>query len=438
MRLQSSRVATLTIIAFMMFVSLHAKARAQLANSAWPDYGGGLANTSRANVSGPSQPEVVWAYALGNDIAATYSFHEATLGSDGTIFFLTSGGRAQNLLALNPDGSTKWVVNGFGSLSAVGNWPAIIANGNLLYASGLSSSSNSNLVERNASTGAVVWTVPVFGNPFQTGPTVAQNGTIYAGDDNGTLKSLTPTGATNWSLSTPAPYNNPAIGTNGIIYTGGRSLVAIDPSGQIDWSIAALNQPVFNRIRYFTSPAIDSHGNVYVGTSTSAVDPGYFMAVDAAGHQLWQRQGVGGAPAIGPDGTIYAGYQGVLHAMSPLDGHDLWTYAVGALNENGAEGVTVDVNGNIYLSTISGVLMSLSSSGSLRWTLDLAPDTTNNVYPSAPIIGADGTLYVGGGYTGQFFAIQNVPEPSAFVLFAVAGIIAIFRVRQCGWFANCQ
>jgi hypothetical protein len=422
------------LLACVLYGGVAQDAHAQLANSSWPDYGGGLTNTHRADAVGPALPGIAWSYSLtSSQTGLTYAYHQASIGSDQSIYFLTyPGGRNENLVALNSDGTLKWLINGSSISSRVGKWPAVTADGTVLYTSGLSGSTAGWLFARDAVDGHYLWTGPdVHTASFQTGPTVASNGTIYVGTDGADFRSVASNGNQNWTTEAGGPFVNPAIGNNETIYTGGSSLRAIDADGQLEWSIDTVNQPVYNRARYFTSPAIDDHGNIFVGTSTQDVDPGYLLAVDSGGQQLWTRDGVGGAPAIGADGTIYAGYQGVLHAMSPIDGHDLWTYATGPIDEFGAEGVTIDGAGNLYVSTVRGELLSLDSSGALRWSLDLAPEIDDDVYLSAPVLGPDGTLYVGGGRTRQFFAIRNVPEPSTLTLAGCsAGLAILFLARR--------
>jgi sugar lactone lactonase YvrE len=407
--------------------------RGQLASSTWPDYGGGLANTHQANAVGPANPTVAWTYNLANAQGrlSTYAFRQPALGNDGSIYFLTYPGLAdQNVIALNPNGTLRWSILGPTNISQPGNWPAVTAQGNLLYMSGATSTTTSRLLERDGGNGSLIWVGPDIQSTYQTGPTVSTEGIIYTTDDRGTLQSLTPAGQANWTVQAAGPYVNPAIGPSGIIYSGGASLSAVASDGSIQWSIAAQPQPGTMNARIFTSPAVDHSGNVYVGTSTISTDPGYLLAVDSSGHQLWTRDGVGGAPAVGPDGTIYAGYQGVLHAMSPTNGHDLWTYQTGSIDEFGAEGVTIDRDGNIYASTTRGNVLSINKTGQLRWDINLAPGAPHDVFLSAPALAADGTLYVGGGYAGKFFAIRNAPEPAT-VVSALTAAIALLGLSIC-------
>jgi outer membrane protein assembly factor BamB len=161
---------------------------------------------------------------------------------------------------------------------------------------------------------------------------------------------------------------------------------------------------------------IDGNGNLFVGTANEPSSS--FYSFTSTGSLRWLRNDLGGAAAVGPDGTVYAGYQGTLHALRPDTGADLWTFPTGAIDEFGVEGVTVDQQGNIYLANEQGVLMSLTANGTLRWQLDLAPNISANVFPGAPIIGSNGVLYVPGGDTRMFFAIA-VPEP------ATAGLLLL-------------
>ena len=141
---------------------------------------------------------------------------------------------------------------------------------------------------------------------------------------------------------------------------------------------------------------------------------------------LWSFDGAGGAPGIAPDGSIYAGHTNTLYAINP-DGTEKWRYDVGYRGgpNNSSEGVTIDVDGNVYVTNAQGILMSLSPEGQLRWSLDLAPDIPSDIYPSAPIIGGDGMLYV-----NAWKVISVVPEPATLSLLALGGLALIRRNRK--------
>ena len=104
------------------------------------------------------------------------------------------------------------------------------------------------------------------------------------------------------------------------------------------------------------------------------------------------------SPALGPDGTVYAGgVLGDFHAINP-DGSQKWTITIGGnINQNNQSSPAIAADGTIYMGTgtvaccggsDSGTFYALNSDGSLKWSFP----TSRNI-ESSPAIGADGTIY---------------------------------------------
>jgi hypothetical protein len=93
----------------------------------------------------------------------------------------------------------------------------------------------------------------------------------------------------------------------------------------------------------------------------------------------WQR------PVIGPDGTIYVSFDdNYLRAFNP-DGSVKWVKRVGM---TGGFTLAVDKDGLIYAASEDGSLYVINSSSSAVARFD------GGDWLSAPVIGADGTIYV--------------------------------------------
>jgi len=98
------------------------------------------------------------------------------------------------------------------------------------------------------------------------------------------------------------------------------------------------------------------------------------------------------APAIGADGTIYAGADSFC-AVNP-DGTLQWSIGVKT-----SSSPAVDEHGNVYFGS-QNYVRSVTRKGELRWSFD-----TGDWVASSPAIGADGTVYVG-VEDGRLFALD--------------------------------
>ncbi len=149
--------------------------------------------------------------------------------------------------------------------------------------------------------------------------------------------------------------------------------------GNIKWSYGTAGQ-------VWTPLAIGSNGTIAFGTIS-----GNLAVYSTSGEQLWVRNltvdGLTYAPAIGPDGSVYAS---VLHnKLYAFDaqGNQKWTFEAGDIMRSGP---AVGPDGTIYVSSNDGNLYALSSNGKTKWTSGYNSS-------SPPAFGADGTIYTSNG-----------------------------------------
>ena len=393
---------------------------AQLANSPWPDYGGGYLNQHRSPSVGPSAPQILWAFDL-QTIQATGGFkrghHQPILLPDGTLVLNTADSTNDQIVAINPNGTLRWNV----SASSLGPWLAADADKIYTIRQTYAASSSTQLRSVNFN-GSTIWNVSLPGsNPTQNGPAIARSGAIYGANDFSSLVAVNPNGTTAWTSGASGYYVNPAVATDGTIVAGGTTLKSISPAGVVLWEKPT--RTALGKFPAYLSPAISDDGTIYAGQ----INYPNLLALSSSGAQLWARTDLDGAPAIGTNGKVYVvSESGILSALNPLDGSTLWTYATGKTDYYNSEGATIDANGSLYVSNDQGVLMSLTPGGQLRWSMDLAPDISGFVGIGAPIIGSSGVLYVVGGHTGKVFAI-GVPEPSG-VLMSVLSLVGLIWI----------
>lgn len=419
---------TLGFLIFGCLVLSTSRLPAQLADSAWPDYGGGYANQHRSPFVGPLEsPSILWEFDLSTLPTPEFArgYHQPILLPDGTIVFNTADSANDQIVALNQDGTLRWHLDD----SNLSPWLAADVNDQIYTIRGYYAGPTTTLRSVDFD-GNHLWLVNLpETEPRQNGPAVGLDGNVYAANDFSPLTAVTPAGTTAWTSTVDTGYYvNPAIATDGTIIMGGKQLTALNPDGSIFWQHPA--RTAAGKNPKYLSPAIADDGTIYAGQIAYT----NLVALNPDGTERWARPDLEGTPAVGPDGTVYViPESGILYALDPTDGATLWTFATGKTDYYNSEGVTIDVNGNLFVSNQEGLLMSFTLSGDLLWSMDLAPDIDGFIGLSAPVLGNDGTLFVVGGLTGKVFAI--VPEPSSLGILLSAAIVlltfAIARRRRC-------
>jgi outer membrane protein assembly factor BamB len=179
-------------------------------------------------------------------------------------------------------------------------------------------------------------------------------------------------------------------------------LYALTPSGTLKWSyyVGAAN-------RTLSAPVIGQNGMLYFGVYDAGYNAfGEVHAVRASdGVHQWTHQigrPVYFPPAIASDGTVYVAGSGEnnLRALRGTDGVQLWQWSKGA--SVSLSGPVVGADGTIYIGSDTG-LHALNSSGTDLWS--------TSVYGKGgvPAIGEDGTVYFANNassYNCSLFAVD--------------------------------
>ncbi len=178
--------------------------------------------------------------------------------------------------------------------------------------------------------------------------------------------------------------STPAIDENGILYVGSiwahpNYFYAIDTSnGDLKWRKENSNH-------IFSSPVIGDDGSIYFGSLNENI-----YAYYPNGTLKWRfktNSYVYSSPAIGDEGTVYCGsHDGNLYALYPNNGTLKWKYKTG---DWVARGPSIAEDGTIYFGSWDGYLYAVNPDGTLIWK------TGGYLCGTTPIIGADGTIYVG-------------------------------------------
>ncbi|MFH0774433.1 MAG: PQQ-binding-like beta-propeller repeat protein, partial [bacterium] len=216
---------------------------------------------------------------------------------------------------------------------------------------------------------------------------IAQDGTIYFPGKT-ELYAINPTGSITWRYLIPESsklcYSAPSIAPNGTIYIGDSyeacNLNAINPDGTGTWR-SRLNAFIFS------SPAIDSEGNIYVGTFV-----GKFYSLTPEGRLRWEYNVYGNdytSPAISQEGVVYVAFnygKGRVRAFY-LDGRLKWLYD---LPQHTFSSPGLDLYRNLYIGCEDGILYCLREDGTLRGTF-----STQDKIKSSPALDKAGNIYFG-------------------------------------------
>lgn len=154
---------------------------------------------------------------------------------------------------------------------------------------------------------------------------------------------------------------------------------------------------------FYTSPAIGIDGTIYAGSRDSNL-----YAFDPNGNLKWSYKTGGGiysSPAVSRDGAIFFGsndpnnYSGsnenYLYALDP-NGNLKWRFQTGGWIYSS---VLFGTNGTIYFGSHDNQFYVLNKDGTIKWTYK------TNGANSSPALGPDGTIYFG-SYDASLYALD--------------------------------
>ncbi len=214
--------------------------------------------------------------------------------------------------------------------------------------------------------------------------------------------------ATNWRAYVPGPlaHSSPAVGADGVIYVGAdgiefggpfrtpAELVAINPDGSQRWRRSTVDG-------FASPPAVGDDGTSYWSVGGTAWVQSVLYAVKSDGTNFWQYGTIPpnlAGVALGLDGTVYySSSDGTLVALSP-SGTNLWTFtapdgAVGTV-VNGRPAIGSD--GTIYAGANNAGLCALSPAGQLLWSASAKEPADSFLWfaLNSPVVAEDGTVYI--------------------------------------------
>ena len=331
---------------------------------------GNAQHTGLSPYTGPSSSDVIEKWVLPIDVKEG----DPSVTADGSIYVTSAAGI---LYALNADGSEKWNLN--------------------------------------------------IGTPSRGAPAIGSNGNIHVAGEDGYLYAVSSSGTLLWTFKTKIGVTfgegfiggSPAIGDDGTIYVAGvyGDVNALDPNGNLLWTADIYNYNGGFEHFWGTSPTIGINGNLYIQSSDpiNATKKGYLFAFNIqTGALAWAMpigEGDWSTPTVGDNGTIYVGGQwedaaGVITANyyaiqdNGASADILWSFPISEVGGITSAAMAPDGNAVYFTSILQGTndynLFKVdATTGSEVWRYQ--PMTFGNIYTSTPLVGANGTVYIGTG-----------------------------------------
>lgn len=324
------------------------------------------------------------------------------LSADGSVVFVgvrtNTAGRVIAITTL--DGKIRWSRT-FTEL--VDTSPAVSADGAAVYVG----CANGFLYALRASDGTILWERRL-GPSISSSPAIGRDGTIYIGAGDRRMHAVSPDGTVLWAAPARGTGDfilaSPAIGADGTIYFGSldRNFYALTPAGEEKWSTPfATSGPIYS------SAAIGADGTIYFGSHDQRM-----YAIHPDGTKKWDyltNGQIDASPVLGADGTVYFAADRTFYALRPGVTEDRVRWRA---QTNTTSGSTAAVRGDgaIIFGGDDGVVRALEPvRGDRLWSFDTmsGPD---NLIESSPIVGPDGSIYVG-SYDGNLYKINGNGSP---------------------------
>lgn len=251
----------------------------------------------------------------------------------------------------------------------------------------------------------VLWKYIVDAAVYYSCPAIGDDGTVYFGNGmfswkTGTLFAMTPDGVLKWSAYIGNALYSPVIGNDGTVYIQDYKNVvyAYDSAGGLKWTYSAYTYFYPHDIGQ-RNPAVGGDGTIYIGADgLYAVHPQTGQKIWHFAHPQYADRECLASPVVGQDGTIYVTIgEDMLFAVTP-NGQQKWVFAFAHDWEMSFTSPAIGQTGVIYLGTEgkeNGVdysrIYAVNPDGSLRWSY---PVDDGRFVRASPAIGPDGRIYI--------------------------------------------
>ena len=312
---------------------------------------------------------------------------------------------AGQLLAFDSDGNLKWVnknsLGGAQDITEIQSSPTIGSDGTIYIGGAETATASGRGLHAFKTDGSQLWKADNVNGKIISSPVIGADGTIYVGSRNGKLYATTINGkaVTGWTVTTLGTeiVSSPAIDSGGIIYitSDDNEVYAINSDGTPKWTVTN-PLALTTGLTSLSSIAIDSYGYIYAIINASQLvfgDRATVCKIDSDGVLLdyWNNfNTINSSIAITSNNEIISG--GYIETMIQT-----W-FPSGApfdLGSNITSSPVIGADGTIYMGCDDGKLYAFNyDSDTNIFTKKWDADTGNDI-KSSPAIDSEGYIYIG-------------------------------------------
>ncbi len=344
----------------------------------WPMYHYNSTYSGRSPfITLPNAGKILWKTQITSK--ARISGESILIDSKGNLYFYASD---MYLYSMTPNGTLRWKVSiptaSFISGFVIGANDTIYIRNNLRGppCDGSPSYTYLYIVKSN---GTVFSKLKM---NFTTSPVVGSKGEVYIGARDGIYKVHPKGSIEKYTDIVKSPVESISIGPEGTMYLwNDTGIYALSKDLKILWKISKGNFSV-DRI------VVDSDKSIYVRFTIDGL-----TAYNNDGSIRWHISHGGGIPAIGNHHRLYFISGETLYCVSSQSGKEIWH--ISNLNGNYLLSPIIGGDGTIYVGSWlqknnTGYLYAITPEGKLRWKIK-----TDGGITTSPAISKNGTIYVG-------------------------------------------
>lgn len=369
---------------------------AQTAN-AWPTFHGDQTRDGISSVSGTTAATVLNHVTIGASVLQGGIPSSPVTDAAGNVYI---GSGTGNVYSINPaTDAVRWT---FKTGGAVASTPALSPDGKTVYVG----SADGNVYALSADAGTKVWQRSL-GGAVRADPLVSgDGGSIYIPTTSGTLYSLNSAdGTTRWSFSPGGamPTSVAASPDGNTLYVVAQDKVYPLPTGGV--ASGQIPNPYYLDGNGTSTPAVDSNGNIYVGTDRGVLD----QFSPTSGTPTWRWTSTSGTSVTSTPtflgGNAIFGAAGGIFAVSQSSGTQVWHAPAASAAPVNSSPVVATGNGTIYIGSTDGNVYALNTQGNVVFARNLG-----GAIDTSPAIAPNGSVWVAGN-SGDVYRLGAIPAP---------------------------